>query len=98
MWRGGAGAANYGAVEGEAVGDAMPGLRTCAEADCYRRVEASAMHFDLRPEQERSGRDDAALRTHLWRTGGGAAVFQYLRNAAGIVESLYRCSGDFCIM
>ncbi len=31
-----------------------------------RRRQAAAMHFDLRAFEKRSGRNDAAVRTHLW--------------------------------
>ena len=41
-------AAAAGAVEGQALGDAVSGVRTRTDAARHRRIEASAVHLDLR--------------------------------------------------
>ena len=53
------------AVEGQAMGDAVSGLRPRVEAGRDRRVQAAAVYFHLCAEQERSGGDGAAVRADL---------------------------------
>ena len=51
----------------EALGGAVPGLRTPRLAPTAdHREQAAAVHLDLRSFQEGPGGDDAAVRPHLW--------------------------------
>ena len=72
----------------------VPGMRTAAGALRHRREQAAAVQLDLCAGQERPGRDEPAVWPHLWTAGGGAALLQYLRHAAGALQSLHRGGGD----
>ena len=72
-------------------------MRAAAGAGGDRRGQAAAVQLNLCARQKRPGRDVPAVRPHLWRAGGGAALLQYLRHPAGALESLHGSGCDLCL-
>src|SRR5579872_3473386 len=83
-------------TEGKALGNSLPELRkrSCPHADWRRK--ASAVYFDLRALEERSGGDDAPVREHISNSGSRFALLQYLWDAPVSLEPLHGSSGNLC--
>src|SRR5437660_481609 len=83
-------------AEGKTVGNALPEVPKgpCPGSDPGR--QASAMYFDLRAFEKRSGGNDAPVREHVPDSGRRFALFQYLWDATVALEPLYGSGGDLC--